>query len=85
LAHAATYENLVSREPWNIVSTYTAGSSSSRDQRAEHGSHSIRALMASGDFPVPAHLSVENLAHYLEELFHESATPERPAVLRLIE
>jgi hypothetical protein len=37
------------------------------------------------DFPVPAHLSVENLAHYLEELFHESATPERPAVLRLIE
>lgn len=35
------------------------------------------------DFPIPARLSAEELASYLEELFHESATPERPTVIRL--
>jgi hypothetical protein len=35
------------------------------------------------DFPIPSRLTVEELGNYLEELFHESATPERPAVVRL--
>jgi len=36
-------------------------------------------------FPVPSHLAAKDLATYLEELFHESATPERPAVVELKE
>ncbi|MEY4668282.1 MAG: hypothetical protein RL518_981 [Pseudomonadota bacterium] len=37
------------------------------------------------DFPIPARLSSGDLESYLEELFHEWASPERPAVLRLEE
>lgn len=35
------------------------------------------------DFPVPSRLSPADLENYLEELFHEWATPERPAIIRL--
>jgi hypothetical protein len=32
---------------------------------------------------IPPHISVEGLESYLEEIFHEWSTPERPQVRRL--
>jgi hypothetical protein len=35
------------------------------------------------DLVIPSHIPVEALESYLEEIFHEWATPERPEVRRL--
>ena len=32
------------------------------------------------NFPIPAHLDVQGIAQYLDDLFHESATAENPTV-----
>lgn len=32
------------------------------------------------DFPIPEHLSAEDIAGYLDDLFHENATADKPVV-----
>ena len=32
------------------------------------------------NIPIPAHLDVQGIAQYLDDLFHESATAENPTV-----
>ena len=32
------------------------------------------------DFPIPEHLSAADIAGYLDDLFHENATAEKPVV-----
>lgn len=35
------------------------------------------------DVPIPASLTADELAQYFDDLYHEAATPSRPAVVRL--
>ena len=35
------------------------------------------------DVPIPASLAEDELAQYFDDLYHEAATPSRPAVIRL--
>ncbi len=53
-----------------------------------HGHWEVRQLVADGkrmlsDVVIPPAIQVESLERYLEELFHEWSTPERPEVIRL--